>query len=610
MTNSLYIPGLFIRLAEMIAFTVFFGTIGRLFLFLFVDRRTTATSRPSENIGTAISAGLILVICLIIGLSFANIPITKTNLLLAFAGFYAFSASYLYKKDPDLRTFFTTLTQEKILENLLPFTIFLIVLTVRAVEIKGVIVPNWHDGLFHVSLLSKFLTNAKIPLDNVYHIGFHIIALTVYYFSGASLSETVLVTGQWLCAIGGLTFYYFSLQYTRNIYISGAIYGIYSFFLIFPSYLTSLSRYPFLFGLALLPFTISTSLNWITKQRPNYLVAIISVIALGLTHYGALLIWFAFIFAYIIDNLVSKTKKCFNLLHHGREDILRLTLLILPLLLIILPKAIKLITHPAILANMIANAQGSDFSLDLYTLSDKLYAEHYFFYFIWILWLLWSFTQRKELLFVTWLWPFMVWFFTWAQYQIIGISISTYVNLLIFLSMPLAIAIGLMLKELLLLIYTRSSRLLCFSKKSLNSFLATLLIIEILFGIHITPRSIDQEKALFTNDDLLAMEWIENNTPVNSVFMIRTIIWDNKTLVPSDGGGWINFTTGRRIIIPQLGELYDLCKFSKTNGVGYLYFGNETPDETFDLRLDNFSKGSYSIAYQNKSVKILSLSCP
>ena len=107
MTNSLYIPGLFIRLAEMIAFTVFFGTIGRLFLFLFVDRRTTATSRPSENIGTAISAGLILVICLIIGLSFANIPITKTNLLLAFAGFYAFSASYLYKKDPDLRTFFT-----------------------------------------------------------------------------------------------------------------------------------------------------------------------------------------------------------------------------------------------------------------------------------------------------------------------------------------------------------------------------------------------------------------------------------------------------------------------------------------------------------------------
>lgn len=610
MINSLYVPGPFIRLAEMIVFTAFFGTTGYLFLFLFIDRRTTATSRASENLGTAISAGLILVICLIIGLSFANIPITKANLLFAFAGFYVFSISYLCKKDHGPRICFVTLTQEKVLENLLPFTIFLIVLTLRAVEINGVIVPNWYDGLFHASLLSKFLTNAKIPLDNVYHVGFHIIALTIYYFSRASLPETILVTGQWLCAIGGVTFYYFSLQYTRNIYISGAIYGIYSFFLIFPSYLTSLSRYPFLLGLALLPFTISTSLNWITKQKPNYLIAIMSVIALGLTHYGSLLIWFAFIFAYIINKLVSKIKDFSNLLYHGRKDILRLTLLILPLLPLILLKAIKFITHPTILANMIVTTQGADFSLDLYTLSGKLYAKQYFFYFIWILWLLWSFTQRKKLLFVIWLWPLMVWFFTWAQYQIIGVSISTYINLLIFLSMPLAIALGLMLKELLLLIYARSSRLSCFSKKSLKSFLTTLLIIEILFGIHITPRSIDQEKALFTNDDLLAMKWIKNNTPTNSAFMIRTIIWDNKTLVPKDGGGWINFTTGRRIIIPQLGELYDLCKFSKTNGVDYLYLRNETPNETFGFHLDIFSKDSYSIAYQNKSVKILSLSCP
>jgi hypothetical protein len=115
---------------------------------------------------------------------------------------------------------------------------------------------------------------------------------------------------------------------------------------------------------------------------------------------------------------------------------------------------------------------------------------------------------------------------------------------------------------------------------------------------------------MLTNDDLLAMKWIANNTPTNSGFMVRTIIWSNSSLIPYDGGGWINLLTGRRVIIPKIGELYDICEFSIHNGVNFIYFGNKTPVEEFDLRLENFAEDSYSFVYQNQSVKIISLNCP
>jgi hypothetical protein len=602
-------PSLFMRFAEMASFTIAFGITGFIFLLLFLDIK--ALQDLPESAGLAISAGLILVIVLVFALNFLGIPITKTNVSIAFMGVFTISIFRLYKKKPAFKIRLPDLTLPKLFESLLPLIIFFIVLAVRTSQIKDIFVPNWYDGLIHTSLLNRFLSNAKFPLDGIYHIGFHTIVLAVNYYWGLSLPETILILGQWLSAVGGLTFYYLVLRYTKNHYVAGVSQVAYSLFLLFPSYLTSLGRYPFLLGITLLPLTILTSLNWITNKKSNYMIALLFIAALSLAHYGALLFWFAFIFVSLVSKMTFETRVRFNLLRYENELFLRPALLVLPIFFIILPKAINLINHPFIMANIIARAQDPSFGIYTQALLEKFQSKNYFFFFLWIIWLPWAFVRKRRFLFITVLWPLAGWFFTWAQYQIAGFSISTYVNLIIFLCMPLAYTFGLIFRELLLCLrYVNSFYSLHFSRNFLKGLPAVLLIIGMLFGIYSGPQSIDLTKTLFTNDDMLAMNWIENNTPRDAAFMVRTIIWSNQTLVPYDGGGWITYTTGRRIIIPQIGELYDICEFSKLNGVNYIYFGNKPLIKTFDLRLDNLSQDSYLVAYQNQSVKIYSLNCP
>ncbi len=600
-----FLPELLTRLTAMTAFTIVLGITGFIFITLIFD--SNALPEFYTSFGMAISAGLIFLILLVIGIGALGIPVTKASLSMAFIGVYGAAFFKLHNKISDVRNYFLILSQLKSIENLLPAFLFIISLILGATQIKGVLVPNWFDGVTHTYLLQKFVATAEIPLDNIYHNSFHAIALAMYYFGGFSLPETVLILGQWLSAASGLTFYYLTLRYIRNPYTAGLSYIVYSFFLIFPSYLTSWGRYPFLLGLTLLPFAILTSLNWITNHKSNYLVAATFVIALGLTHYGSLLIWFSLIITHFVGRMAFDRKYHPGIFGQSREVFIRSVLLLLPLLIVILPKTINLINHPIILDNMIERVQDPDFGFDAQYLLEQLYSHEFIFFFLWVACTLWLFFRKRKLLLITLLWPLATWFLIWAQYKIMRFSISTYVNLLVFSSMPLALSFGFFSQSLLEhLKHINPPYFLHNMKYLLKGFFFNLLIMGLLSG----PLSIDSAKTLFTNEDALAMNWIGKNTLKNSGFLIRTIIWSNKTVVPSDGGGWINLLTGRRIVIPKVGELYDLCDFAKRNGVDYIYFGKKQQNETFDLRLDELTKGSYVVVYKNQSVVIISLSCP
>ena len=608
MATSYFQPESYIRLSEMIILTLLFGITGYLFLLVFFDHSTVPN--PFLSLGMAIPAGLIVIILMVLGLSFIDIPLSKPNLSFTFLGFYVLSAYWIFiKKKAKLYKYFYDWTQGRLVETIFPIIIFLIILVLRGAQISDTFVPNWYDGLIHTSLLNKFITNFKIPPDNIYHVGFHAIALVVYHFGGLSLHETVLILGTWLSATCGLTFYYFTLRFTRNTYASGICFAAYSSFLIFPSYLNSWSRYPFLLGLTLLPYVTLTSMNWITNHKGNYVLAIVSIVALTLTHYGSLLIWFSFVLSYAFTGPISKKKGRINLFRFRYDLFLRSILLIVPLLFILLPKTINLINHPAILTNMMARVQEPGFDLDTQVLWEKFRAKNNFLLFLWITGGGWAWIRRKRLLSVIWLWPFMVCFFTWAQYQILGLSISNYVNLIIFLAVPLAFTLGFLLVEILLHLRYVNSFWPPSPMRNLTKGILSILFIGISVGTYSVPQGIDKEKALLTSDDRFAMNWIENNTPQDSGFIVRTIIWGNSQLIPYDGGAWINFLTGRRIIIPQIGELYDLCGFAKQKRADYLYFGSKPLIETFDLRMDSFAPESYSVAYQNQTVKIYEISC-
>ena len=590
----------------MISLTAAFGGLGFIFIFSFVQN--TIPLRPLEYFGMAVATGLALTILLVSGLSFFGIPLTRASLSIALLSGLGVFTIRLFHKKPNIRTKLPLASFSNFTESLLPLSLFFILLLLRLIQVNNVFVPSWHDGLIHTSLLQEFAIKSSIPFDNVHGLGFHAIALVIHSFWKLPPSEAILLTGQWLSVVCGLSFYIFARRYIHNPYAAGLSFVVYSFTLLFPAHLLSWGRYPYLLGLALLPPAILTSQDWINRRKDSFLAEFVLVISLGLTHSGSFLIWFSYILVYLIKEIMSRIRFRLIITREDQTMLFRPFLLILPALVLIFSKTFD---HSSIPNNLLSPVYDPDLGFGSQYVFRLFRAHDSFFLFLWAASTIWSLIRQRKLLYITLFWPLAVWILIWIRYQLIGNSILNYVDLIVFLSIPLAFSIGLLVQKLLLLLIKLDSyEAQPFFRHRLKSHLSILLMIAMLVGIFSSPLSMDQATALFTNEDMLAMSWIITNTPKDAGFLIRTTSWNNNTLIPSDGGGWITFLTGRRIIIPGMGELYDICDFAKQHDVNYIYFGKQRGNDRFDLRLSDLNADSYTVAYGTQSVEIASLRCP
>jgi hypothetical protein len=255
-----------------------------------------------------------------------------------------------------------------------------------------------------------------------------------------------------------------------------------------------------------------------------------------------------------------------------------------------------------ILANILSRYREASFDPEALALWKIFLLKNELACLVWLLWVFWSMVRARWSLYVTLIWPFITWLFIWIQYETIGFSVSTYVNLIIFLSFPLTFAFGFM--------GTKLASIANFEQPRISWQCSALVSLTLFLGLYLAPKNLDPAKSIFTGDDQLAMGWIRNHVPTDSTFLVRSTFWNNDSLISYDGGGWITLLTGRKIIVPQMGELYDLCEFSRQTGANYLYFGSKPPINEFDLRLDSLSQGNYPLEYRNQTVEIYSLHCP
>jgi len=603
------LPEPFVRLAVMLSLTAAFGALGFLFIVSFLEN--TNAMLPVEYFGRALAIGIALVTLLVSGLNFLGIPLTKNNISIVLLSGCGVSILRLLHKRSNIRIKLFLFRHHNLAESLIPISLFFVLLFLRLIQIRDVFVPNWYDGLIHTSLLHEFIIKSAIPFDNIYQVGFHAITVVMHFFWDLTLPETILLSGQWLSVVCGLSFYIFARRYIHNAYASGLCFVVYSSILLFPSLLISWGRYPYLLGLALLPPAILTSQDWINGRKNSFLEAFIFVISLGLTHYGLLLIWLSFILVYLIDKIVFKKELHLEALPSRKRVFFRPFLLIFPALIVILSSPLDPSHHDIVQNHVLSQMYHPDLGFGTQYVLKLFRAHDYIFIFLWVFWVLRSFLWKRKLLYITLFWPLMIWFLSWIQYRLVENPILTYVNLIVFLSIPLSLSIGLFAQYMLwLLIKLDASDAQPLFRRRLKSRLSILLSIAILVGVFLSPLSIDQKTALFTNEDMLAMRWISNHTAKDAGFLIRTISWDNNILIPSDGGGWITFLTERRAIIPQTGELYDICGFAMDHGVNYLYYGKQRGDDRFDLRLSDLNINNYVVVYGTPLVEIVSLRCP
>jgi len=603
------IPEFIYRFAILTTLTIVLEGLGIL-LFVSLFGNTTPRRMPDFFV-LAIALGLAFIILATLSLGALNIPPTKANFHILFSGICGGLLFLVFIK----RLVFGSLIQlpllksENMLESIFIGVFLLLLILVRDIQVIGLYVPNWVDGLIHTSLLDKYVSTGKaIPLDGVYHNGFYAVALFIYYFWNVNLPDAVLLSGQWLSATCGLTFFLLVRKYIRHSYFVYFSLTIYSLFLLFPSYLVSWGRYPLLLGLTLLPPALLTSLSWLNGYKQNYLLAFLFLVALILAHYGSFLIWLSFILTYLVYDIFFRRSKKTGFKEWSRI-FWRLILLVSPLLVFIIPKALNFISHPGILENMLLQDAKTEFANDSFLIFGLILDHDYFLVLFWIIGVILSLSFTRRLFWLIALWPLMFGVLTWIQYLFLGISISSYANIVIFISMPFAISIGSAFHILYSSKQFASSYKISDSATKSKRTLLLLLFLFIILGAFMNSRITNPDNVLFFTDDQLAMNWIKVYTPKDSVFLIRSFMWGN-VLAPADGGGWINLLTRRSTVFPRLiGDYYDACGYIKDNNVNYIYLGKPQTNSDFDFDLSDLID-HYKIVYHRGGVTIVSVDCP
>jgi hypothetical protein len=87
------------------------------------------------------------------------------------------------------------------------------------------------------------------------------------------------------------------------------------------------------------------------------------------------------------------------------------------------------------------------------------------------------------------------------------------------------------------------------NSRPISSALGVLtLVLMVLTGVRDMVSITNPATVLFSGADANAMNWIRENTPPNATVLINSFEWFKDVYVPADGGGWIPYLAGRRIV--------------------------------------------------------------
>lgn len=134
-------------------------------------------------------------------------------------------------------------------------------LIARLVAVQHLAYPVWVDSPHH-DLVAQLLAEAgRVPEDYgtlmpvsafTYHFGFHTLAVAYAWLTGLERSDAILLLGQVLNALMPLSAYAFALWTTRRSWVAVGAAAIVGLVSLFPGYYVSWGRYTQLTGLVIL----------------------------------------------------------------------------------------------------------------------------------------------------------------------------------------------------------------------------------------------------------------------------------------------------------------------------------------------------------------------
>jgi len=452
---------------------------------------------------------------------------------------------------------------------------FLFALFARVSQLNDLLVPSWIDGLTHQEFLSRLIERQRMSIEAIYPKGFHANAAFVLLLFKNSPNEAILMLGQWLSLISGLGFYFLA---RRVLIIRQAQFalGLFWFWSMFPAYLINWSRYPLLQGLVILPLATAIYIDGsLKKQSQTSLIALLSI-GLVITYYGSFVMFGAFV---LVDLVRIITK--YDTRIDPQKKMRWIAFFIFPSVLILLIRFGRILFYGLRIYGQDASTGWIDDVINVVEISLKDSG--------WIVWItgmigfVLALIYRNHRLLPLLGWVLSLSFINILQF-LFNITISSFANTFIFISIPLALMAGFAFKYMIV-----PQR-----KDILGYFLIAFLTF---FGSYKNSGIVSPSNILLFPADLKAFEWITENIIPNSVFMVNSFAWGDDR-APSDGGGWISYFTENKYILyePKIFE-----KVVRENEIDYIYVGRGYGELNPDIIKNN---NQFTLVYDSDGVKI------
>jgi hypothetical protein len=478
------------------------------------------------------------------------------------------------------------LTSGSILVDIAFVIILGLIIVSRFWVIRSLEVPLFGDSYQHTMISQLIIDHGGLfdswePYTDLvtftYHFGFHSAVAVYHWFSGVSVENAMLWTGQLTNILAILGLYPLVVKIAKNRWAGVLAMLIAGLLSPMPMYYINWGRYTQLAGLVILPTAIYCAWSILERSYPDLwnipfihkitswryhsldfgslMVVWLVLGGVALTHYRILILAILFFPAF---GLFTFSRKYFlTLLARIGWIGIGGTVLFLPWFIhvfggkIMSMFAAQITTLPSELSTYTAQINSTG-NLNIYLPL-----------FIWLLFFFcvgWGLWKRNKDLAIFIIWWFLIVIATNPNWiGLPGIGIITNFAILIAFYIPASVTIGSTLSWILIKIQQPEiTGNPSYKTNNLNILGNTAVMVIICFlgiwGLRNRLNDLNLSSyALITRPDLRAMTWIRDNLPTDAEFLVNSFFaYNNSTVVGSDGGWWIPLLAGRKTSLPPI----------------------------------------------------------
>ncbi len=432
--------------------------------------------------------------------------------------------------------------------------VLILVFFARLLVVRTLETALWGDSYQHTVITQLLLEHGGLfdswlpyaPYQSLtVHFGFPTAAAVLAWAGGKGSTEAVLLTGQLMNGLAALTLYPLAVRIAKGNRWAGVGAVLAAGLLSpMPAFYVNWGRFAQLAGQVVLPIAIWLMWEAVERRSYSWRVAATAGLALGgmtLAYYRMPFYYAAFGLAWLLGWSLPRWRT------DGRawlRGLARLVPVAAIALLLLVPLAFR------VAGGFLASGIGGGISrvAPLDAVWEELQAwrsiETYVPRAMWVaaaIALVWSLLRRSWMVAAVGLWFLILAALPAGRLihlpganfmQTFAVLIATYI--------PIGLLIGWLVGQLANLL----------GKSAARYALALLLIGLALRGASAQAGIVDPKSILVTRPDARAMDWIRENTPQDSVFLVEGYYTGGYSLTGSDGGWWIPLLAGRSTNMP------------------------------------------------------------